>query len=361
MIALAKHIEFLLQDNDCVIVPDFGGFIIYYQAAHYVAEESSYYPPVRTIGFNSLLTMNDGLLAQSYMQAYHTDFSEAMRRIRKAVAALKECLYVDGYVELQGIGQLHYNIQGRYEFYPLESGVLAPELYGLDVFHVEKLSADRTLASANKDNRLETRRKKTTIRLERSWIGNAVAAAVAVVLFFSLSVPVENTYVEEGNYASLGTDGLFEAIRSRSLATTLIAVPEQPQELRKAKKEDAVIKNNRNTLKPSAIRTEKVEKNPVKVEVKPEAKPKTDIPVARQRDTRGNYCIIVSSLAMAKDAEQVLNDYRKKGYSDAKIVEGSGRYRLSLCDFADKSTAYKKLKELRQDERFKSAWIWNAK
>jgi hypothetical protein len=33
--------------------------------------------------------------------------------------------------------------------------------------------------------------------------------AIAVVLFFFLSVPVENTYVDKGNYASLGTDGLF--------------------------------------------------------------------------------------------------------------------------------------------------------
>ena len=39
MIELAKHIEILLLDNDCVIVPDLGGFITHYQPAHYEEDE----------------------------------------------------------------------------------------------------------------------------------------------------------------------------------------------------------------------------------------------------------------------------------------------------------------------------------
>ena len=79
--------------------------------------------------------------------------------------------------------------------------------------------------------------------------------AIAVVLFFFLSVPVENTYVDKGNYASLGTDGLFDAIRSQSLATTLITVPSRPQQPKKTN-----IKNNQNTLKPVTVKVEKVGK-----------------------------------------------------------------------------------------------------
>ena len=33
MIELARHIEILLLENDCVIIPDFGGFIAHYQPA----------------------------------------------------------------------------------------------------------------------------------------------------------------------------------------------------------------------------------------------------------------------------------------------------------------------------------------
>ena len=70
MIELARHIEILLLENDCVIIPDFGGFIAHYQPARYIKEENLYLPPVRTIGFNPQLTINDGLLAQSYMHTH---------------------------------------------------------------------------------------------------------------------------------------------------------------------------------------------------------------------------------------------------------------------------------------------------
>ena len=53
MIELAQHIEALLLENDCVIVPNFGGFVAHYAPATYVKEENLFLPPTRIIGFNS--------------------------------------------------------------------------------------------------------------------------------------------------------------------------------------------------------------------------------------------------------------------------------------------------------------------
>lgn len=378
MIELARHIEILLLENDCVIIPDFGGFIAHYQPARYVKEENLYLPPVRTIGFNPQLTINDGLLVQSYMQAHHTDFPDATRMIEKEVAELKENLYKEGCAEIHGIGVLHYNIHGTYEFHPNEDGALSPALYGLGSFSISRLEyLTSTISATTRELLPQQEKRKRTVRFKRQWIGNAVAVAAAVLLFFFLSVPVENTYVDKGNYASLGTDGLFDAIRSQSLATTLITVPGKPQQPKKTG-----IKNNQNTLKPVAVKVEKVGKaeetapknivvtslsteQPAKPVVKPSAtskpapeKKETAAPVANKK---GNYCIIVSSLPTANDAQQVLNDYKQKGYKDATIIEGNGRYRLSLCSFADKAAAYKKLNELKQNDAFKNAWVLSSK
>mgnify|MGYP000802840522 FL=1 len=79
MIELAQHIEALLLENDCVIVPGLGGFVAHYTPAMRVAEENTFLPPTRIIGFNPQLKMNDGLLVQSYMAVYDTDFSDATR------------------------------------------------------------------------------------------------------------------------------------------------------------------------------------------------------------------------------------------------------------------------------------------
>ncbi|WP_278703407.1 SPOR domain-containing protein [Phocaeicola sartorii] len=380
MIELARHIEILLLENDCVIIPDFGGFIAHYQPARYVKEENLYLPPVRTIGFNPQLTINDGLLVQSYMQAHHTDFPDATRMIEKEVAGLKEQLYQNGCAEMHGIGVLHYNIHSTYEFHPNEDGALSPALYGLSSFSINRLEhLASTVSTATRELLPRQEKRKRTVRFKRQWIGNAVAVAVAVVLFFFLSVPVENTYVDKGNYASLGTDGLFDAIRSQSLATTLITVPSKPQQPKKSN-----IKNNRNTLKPVAVKVEKVGKAheaPIRNAVapkldnteQPSAKP-VDKPVAvskpasEKKETatplnskKSKYYIIVSSLPTANDAQQVLNEYKQKGYKDVTVIEGNGRYRLSLCSFADKAAAYKKINELKQNDAFKTAWVLSSK
>ena len=184
MIELAKHIEVLLLENECVIIPELGGFITYYQPAHFEEMDNTYYPPFRTIGFNPQLDMNDGQLVQSYMHTHHTDYPDALRMIKDKVRIIKEKLYQDGIVEIPNIGILHYTIHDSYEFQPNPCGFVAPSLYGLDSFHITPL----TCATINEDDQYPDTfyqtRKNTHKHFDMRWIGNAVAVAIAIVLFF---------------------------------------------------------------------------------------------------------------------------------------------------------------------------------
>ena len=384
MIELFKHIERLLLEHDCVVVPDLGGFIAHYQPSRYVEDEGVFLPPFRTIGFNPQLTMNDGLLVQSYMQVYHTDFPDAARKIAVKVEELKDKLYQEGVAVIHGIGELYYNIRGEYEFHPQEKGILSPSLYGLDTFCMSQLAAveaveEKVIPVEVKQQQplLVPEKKKKEIRLNPQWMGRAVAAAVAAILFFILSVPVENTYVDHGNYASLGTDCLFDAIRSQSVATTLIGMPveEAPQQ---------------KSLKPVAVKVERVKKDiPVQEaakEVKAASVPVTR-PVAKEtakemvKETRKetpkvaasaskskavssskkNYSIIVASLPTSSDAKRMMESYKKQGYTDARVVEGNGRYRIALYTYADKTAAYQKMDKLKKEAAFQSAWMLSTK
>ena len=112
MIELSKHIEVLLLENDCVIVPGLGGFIAHKRQAAYSIQKGEFMPPLRTIGFNPQLIMNDGLLVQSYMQAFNTDFPDATRQIEKTVAEIKDQLYQQGQVTLHNVGTIYYNMNG---------------------------------------------------------------------------------------------------------------------------------------------------------------------------------------------------------------------------------------------------------
>lgn len=58
---LEKYIKELLYRYDCVIIPDFGGFVTNNKPARIVG--NTFFPPYKQITFNTLLQNNDGLLA----------------------------------------------------------------------------------------------------------------------------------------------------------------------------------------------------------------------------------------------------------------------------------------------------------
>ena len=109
--------------------------------AHYDEEENIFLPPLRTLGFNPLLKLNDSLLAQSYIEAYDISYPEATRRIEEEVNELKQHLRNKGVYELEDIGTLRLNDEGNYIFEPCEAGILTPTLYGLSSFEMKRTEA----------------------------------------------------------------------------------------------------------------------------------------------------------------------------------------------------------------------------
>jgi nucleoid DNA-binding protein len=136
---LVKHIEILLLSKDCVIVPNFGGFVAHHVIAHYEESDCLYYPPLRTIGFNPQLKLNDSLLAQSYVDAYELSYPDALNRIEKEVNEMRQKLENEGFLELEGLGSFSINNDGMPEFEPCLAGILTPNLYGLSTYEITSL------------------------------------------------------------------------------------------------------------------------------------------------------------------------------------------------------------------------------
>ena len=192
MIELAQHIEALLLENDCVIVPGLGGFVAHYTPAMRVAEENTFLPPTRIIGFNPQLKMNDGLLVQSYMAVYDTDFSDATRIVGKSVKELLALLHENGKADLPNIGELRYNIHDSYDFTPYDDKLTTPYLYGLGSFEMQELAVlhkpcrngSKTIPFAPVVR--EEKKRKYGMRINTSYLANAVAMIAVAALFFFL-------------------------------------------------------------------------------------------------------------------------------------------------------------------------------
>ena len=90
MHTLAKHIEAFLVRNNCVVVPGLGGFVAQMQPAFYDEQDGCYVPPKRSVTFNSILSINDGLLIERYQMHDGLTYYEANRIIAEHVKKLKE-------------------------------------------------------------------------------------------------------------------------------------------------------------------------------------------------------------------------------------------------------------------------------
>lgn len=353
MIELAQHIETLLLENDCVIVPGFGGFVAYYSSATRVKEENLFLPPTRTIGFNPQLKLNDGVLVQSYMSVYETSFSDATRIVEREVNELIETLHQEGKADLENIGEIHYNIYGNYEFTPYDNKITTPSLYGLDSFEMHELSAlqrkeEKVLIPAN----LAKEKNTYEISINRAYLRNVAAMIAAIVLFFAFSTPVENTEIQKNNYAQLLPGELFGQIEKQSVVMTPVSVASDgAQHRKKASTQSSTQKltvDKTKTSKPIAVREVKVVKKeetaPAPAAVKPQ-------PINHP------FHIIVAGGIGLKDAENMANQLKEKGFTNAKALNTDGKVRVSILSFDNREEATKQLLELRKNETYKNAWL----
>ena len=239
MIELERHIEILLLNNDCVIVPDLGGFMAHYTEARYDDRDQTFLPPMRTLGFNPALKMNDSLLAQSYIEAYDISYPEAIHRIEDEVNELVQRIENQGYYELNDIGVLRINEYGSYEFEPCEAGILTPTLYGLSTVEIEPLTEQKpatvqaevkplkvekpkekenTAKQVNIDSPLYiTGEREKHIHISVSALRNVAAAVIAIILFFTFSTPLNDGLVQETSMLNLNTDMLTKVVPEASV------------------------------------------------------------------------------------------------------------------------------------------------
>lgn len=359
VIELQRHIEILLLVNDCVIVPDFGGFITHSIPARYDSSDKSFLPPLRTLGFNSQLRMNDSVLAQSYVEAYDISYPEAMRRIEHEVAELKQQLEDEGHYILEDLGELTINEEGNYEFTPCESGILSPELYGLVGFPIRRLKENseeekflsqpaaqtKTIALHQPEETHESVPEEPqlldftddddddrTISIKMSWVRNAIAIAAAIAAFFFIATPVTNSDLGTEAMTQLQNSILYKLIPQD---TTLPAVEPVVEEATAKSDIEAGV----------TLSTEK--------EKETEAEEET---AAYKSAT--TYCIIVASQVKLANAERYVEKLKKEGFPNAYVYISNNVVRVVSAEFNNQADAYLQLNKMNMKEEFYEAWVY---
>ena len=342
MIELERHIEILLLNNDCVIVPDLGGFMTHHVDASYDEEDNSFLPPLRTLGFNPQLKINDSLLAQSYVEAYDISYPEALQRIEDEVNELKMRLQNKGSYELNDIGTLALNEDGNYIFTPCEAGILTPTLYGLGAYEMKRLEEQkREAVKAQQEEQadintakiigmepIEDEDEDDVVRIKFSWIRNTVAIAAVLLAIVLLALPTGKTEMMTRTISNLNNTILFGMM---SKDTNTSPIDYKKQDIQKTMtKVDTILK-----------------KDSIKVAT-----------TVRKDSARQGYCIVLASMVTKKNAHAFVEELQKKGYEQSEVYVHKDITRVIYGNFKTQGDAYNALKKIHREKGLEEAWVY---
>lgn len=367
---LERHIEILLLSNDCVIVPDFGGFMAHHVDARYDGRDNMFLPPLRTVGFNPQLKMNDSLLAQSYVEAYDISYPEAIDRLANEVAEIRQRLENEGKYEINNIGTIYLNEDGNYTFEPCEAGILTPNYYGLGGFDMLPLNAQENeptvsfekTNSANIAEKIEINQEEKQaepvvalqnatansvfdvndddekpsaefILIKKSWLRNLAAACIAIIAFFAISTPLRTPNVQTSKIDT----GMLTRIMPKELVTQNT---HQTELASKAENSEKVLK-----LDPETNKDANEEANEKKIDQ------------AELKSAKPYYGIVLASRVTKRNAANYVETLQAKGFKAAKVVITATNVKVVYGSYETENQAYKALHNLRNNDVFADGWI----
>lgn len=133
-----EYISDLLFLHDCVIIPDFGGFICNYRSAYIDESNGLICPPGKDILFNRNLTHNDGLLVNWIADKEHISYEKATIQLTLFCEDLKIKLNQRQRIAFGDIGVFFTDRRFNIIFETASNNFFA-ESYGMEPLNVPKL------------------------------------------------------------------------------------------------------------------------------------------------------------------------------------------------------------------------------
>lgn len=329
---LTTYISQLLHQHECVILPDFGGFVTNYQSARIDFVNNSFYPPRKDILFNRQLTQNDGLLINYLAQVEGIEYVESKKMVVGFVKTSLEKLKSGSRLVFEGIGNFYYDENKLLQFEPDLSANYLLDSYGFSSFHFpaleENTKIEKRTGTAFADRKpASTSRKRVLKRV-------LIAAPFVLLIGF---FPIRNQILNKQHKTekvSMNPMGLF--IGDSSSAT--------PTSTTSPAKINIIGKHNL----AGAFDVFKRDN---------EQYPETEV-VAPILESR--FYIIAGSCSNQTEAENFADKLAQKGYNPILLDPNKGRFRIALAGFSSKDEALAELTSYRRNE-FPTAWVWGKK
>ena len=313
------YISDLLCLHDCVVIPDFGGFVANYQASTIDSKTNTIRPASKSIVFNKSLANNDGLLANEIALNEKLSFKQAQNKIVDYVTYLNESLQLHKKIYINEVGTLLLIEDQKIIFVQSSRKNHLLESYGYSPIQYPTISRN------NVSEGVKTKIKSLPVSDKKGRLSWLKVAAVALPLAILSFAGISNSEKIKSSYASL-----IPFDTSTKITETKFVATESEYHINSASNNiEVAISNYYELLK----------------------QPKVDATLVPQ------HFVIAGSFKSKANANKLAKKLNKWNYADAQILEKSsnGYYRVCYSQHVEHQSALTSLKKIKKSNS--SAWL----
>jgi hypothetical protein len=310
---LAPYIRELILLNECVILPDFGGFETHYAAAEYDVVHKRMLPPTKKVQFRADYIKGGEVLENHLCKHLNIKKEQASVLIRSYVQELNAQLDENREIIIAGVGLFTKGLGNSIDFSPFENENYLAESFGLDALPFEK--------SIEKPER---QTKELKIRPRSNTLLFVVVGIGLICLLLILTIFISSKF-----------DLYLFNIGDNAENNEMIIIGNSHYSDSIQKKIDESLSESTN-LKSALYYSEQASS-------------------IKEAAAYPSFFLVAGSFRGLRNAELTRKELIKEGYSP-EIIENDGYFRVTIGSFSDKMEAINELQRLRRQLN-RSVWL----
>ncbi len=376
---ITNYLKELLNDNECVIIPEFGAFISKRHSATIDYASHRFLPPYKEIVFNNKLTNNDEILVDFISKKENISQEDSLNKIKNFVNQAAAILDVNKEYVLEGLGKIR-KFGNDFVFEVSHSENLLGDSFGLTEFNYQPVFRTETYQIIKEKIVVEQKEKNTDYTIAIESVEETPNAprrkptffrtlAYTTLAFFLLFVLNWTTDKSDSNLASwnpfLYSSPNEFLIKIQNLRNSSVDNGQQTTDNSLcAQLGDFSLETVEEVVAEVIAEVQPEVAPEVVSEIKSEVAPETQSEVAPETLNSSatqqlkSYYIVGGSFQTEASAEKCLNSIKKQGFENASTLDKNdkGYIRVYYESFADKAEAIVRLNEIKSQYN-ESAWL----
>jgi len=369
---IAKYIQELLENNNRVIIPDFGAFLV--RATSKNKDKKDLALKLEDIYFSPFLKFNDELLSKYIIEKENISKEEANSKISEFIKLVKTELDNEKPFIIENFGKFIIDKQGKVQFITVAKEGLKEKK------EVPKTTKGATKVSKEpkakiKSETLTTKPAKTINEKKQAEIkSDKKEPEKAEAIKQIPTVKSEPSQKITRHTKAKTVSQPKKSINKGLVWSVAIGVPVAVIFIWAMLNLDTVNDFIKKEKKPEEIKIEKLKAKVSKIEVKKKEAVKevseTDVKKTEKKldDTasktelkgtaiqRGKYYIVAGSFRNENFAENFAEKLKKQGYKAEKLTRPNGMFAVSYASYKDKQKALAEINYLTKEKNLK-AWL----